>query len=54
VGDILSPTGQKIDAAGGKRDGGSFSERMGHLACWNAVMDNDRYLLRKWNEFVSA
>jgi len=54
AGDILSPTGQKIDAAGGKRDGGSFSERMGHLACWNAVMDNDRYLLRKWNEFVSA
>ena len=33
---------------------GSFTERMGHLACWNAVMDNDRYLLRKWNEFVSA
>jgi putative spermidine/putrescine transport system substrate-binding protein len=52
--DILSPTGQKIDGAGGKRDGGSFNERMGHLACWNAVMDNDRYLLRKWNEFVSA
>jgi len=52
--DILSPTGQKIDAAGGKRDGGSFTERMWHLACWNAVMDNDRYLLRKWNEFVSA
>jgi putative spermidine/putrescine transport system substrate-binding protein len=52
--DILSPTGQKIDGVGGKRDGGSFQERMGHLACWNAVMDNDRYLLRKWNEFVSA
>lgn len=52
--DILSPTGQKIDATGGTRDGGSFNQRMGHLACWNAVMDNDRYLLRKWNEFVSA
>jgi putative spermidine/putrescine transport system substrate-binding protein len=27
---------------------------MGHIACWNTIMDEDRYMVRKWNEFVSA
>ncbi len=52
--EILSPTGQKLDGPGARRDGGSYWERMGNIACWNAVMDEDRYLIRKWNEFVSA
>lgn len=53
-GEILSPTGQKIDGPGAVRDGGSFSERMSKIACWNTSMDNDRYLVRKWNDFVAA
>ena len=28
---------------------GSFEERMGRVACWNAVMDENRYMVRKWN-----
>ena len=52
--DILSPDGKVIDKAGGVRDGGSFAERMGNVACWNSVMDEDRYMVRKWNEFIAA
>ena len=36
------------------RDGGSFEERMGNVACWNSVMDEDRYMVRRWNEFIAA
>ena len=48
------PTGDKIESAGAVRDGGSFWTRMGSVACWNSVMDEDRYMVRKWNEFVAA
>jgi putative spermidine/putrescine transport system substrate-binding protein len=53
-GDILSPDGKVMEKAGAVRDGGSFEERMGHVACWNAVMDEDRYMVSKWNEFIAA
>ena len=52
--DILSPEGKVMEKAGAVRDGGSFYERMGHVACWNAVMDEDKYMVRKWNEFIAA
>ena len=52
--DIVSPEGKVIDKAGAVRDGGSFMERMGHVACWNSVMDEDRYMVKKWNEFIAA
>jgi putative spermidine/putrescine transport system substrate-binding protein len=52
--DIKSPDGQLIEKAGSVRDGGSFSERMGKVACWNSVMDEDRHMVRKWNEFIAA
>jgi putative spermidine/putrescine transport system substrate-binding protein len=53
-GDILSPTGEKIESAGAVRDGGSFWDRMGRVSVWNTVMDEDRYMVRKWNEFIAA
>ena len=34
--------------------GGSFTDRMGAVACWNAVMDENQYMVRKWNEFIAA
>ena len=40
--------------AGAVRDGGSYEARMGGIACWNAVMDENEYMVRKWNEFVAA
>jgi len=53
-GDIVSPTGEKIESGGAVRDGGSFDERMSHVSVWNTVMDEDRYMVRKWNEFIAA
>jgi putative spermidine/putrescine transport system substrate-binding protein len=52
--DILSPFGKLMEKAGAVRDGGSFYDRMGHVACWNAVMDEDKYMIQKWNEFIAA
>ena len=49
-----SPDGKVMEKAGAVRDGGSFEERMGHIACWNSVMDEDRYMVSKWNEFIAA
>jgi putative spermidine/putrescine transport system substrate-binding protein len=54
TGDIVSPQGQVIEKAGAVRDGGSFYDRMGRVACWNAVMDENQYMVRKWNEFIAA
>jgi putative spermidine/putrescine transport system substrate-binding protein len=34
--------------------GGAFWDRIGRIAAWNAVMDQDRYLTRRWNEFVTS
>ena len=53
-GDILSPSGDKLESAGAVRDGGSFIDRMGAVACWNSVMDENQYMVRKWNEFIAA
>lgn len=52
--DIVSPTGEKIENQGSVRDGGSFWDRMGNVTVWNTVMDEDRYMVRKWNEFIAA
>jgi putative spermidine/putrescine transport system substrate-binding protein len=51
---ITSPFGDALAQAGDVRDGGSFNDRMGAVACWNAVMDENQYMVRKWNEFISA
>jgi len=53
-GDIVNPQGVVLEKAGATRDGGSFEERMGQVACWNAVMDENQYMVRKWNEFIAA
>ncbi|NDR57734.1 ABC transporter substrate-binding protein [Aliiruegeria sabulilitoris] len=52
--DITNPFGKVMEKAGAVRDGGSFYDRMGAVACWNAVMDENQYMVRKWNEFVAA
>ncbi|MEQ8813903.1 MAG: extracellular solute-binding protein [Thalassobaculum sp.] len=52
--DIMAPDGTLLEKAGTVRDGGSFEARMGAVACWNAVMDENRYMVRKWNEFIAA
>jgi putative spermidine/putrescine transport system substrate-binding protein len=52
--DIKDPYGNLMEKAGNTRDGGSFWDRMGKVACWNTLMDENRYMVRRWNEFVSA
>ncbi|MCR0984522.1 ABC transporter substrate-binding protein [Roseomonas populi] len=52
--DIKAPDGALLEKAGTVRDGGSYEQRMGGVACWNAVMDENTYLIRKWNEFIAA
>ncbi|WP_426955082.1 ABC transporter substrate-binding protein [Muricoccus radiodurans] len=52
--DIKAPDGSLLEKAGTVRDGGSYEQRMGAVACWNAVMDENTYLIRKWNEFIAA
>ncbi|MGN7873955.1 ABC transporter substrate-binding protein [Roseateles sp. 22389] len=52
--DIKSPGGDLLAKAGEKRDGGSYEQRMGGIACWNAIMDENAYMVQKWNEFVAA
>ena len=51
---IIDPYGTVMEQAGGLRDGGSFQDRMGNIACWNTVMDEDRYMIQRWNEFISS
>lgn len=52
--DIADPYGKKMDSKGAVRDGGSFEERMGRVECWNSVMKEQDYLVKKWNEFIAA
>ncbi len=52
--DIVAPDGTLLEKAGAVRDGGSYDDRMGNVACWNAVMDENDYMVRKWNEFIAA
>ena len=52
--DIKSPNGDLLAKAGSVRDGGSYEQRMGGIACWNAIMDENEYMVQKWNEFVAA
>lgn len=52
--DIKAPDGSLLEKAGAIRDGGSYDDRMGAVACWNAVMDENDYMVRKWNEFIAS
>ena len=51
---LPAPDGTVLEKAGATRDGGSYEARMGGVACWNAVMDENDYLVKKWNEFIAA
>ena len=52
--DIVSPDGIVIEHKGTVRDGGSFEQRMSRIACWNAQMDEGRYLQKRWRDFLDA
>jgi putative spermidine/putrescine transport system substrate-binding protein len=52
--DIKDPYGAVIAKPGAVRDGGSFIERFSNISCWNTVMDENQYMIQRWNEFKSA
>ena len=52
--ELMDPFGKPSVKPGELRDGGAFAARMGNIAVWNSVMDEDRYLTRKWNEFITS
>ena len=52
--DMLDPFGKKLESKGAVRDGGSFTDRMGKVACWNSVMKEQTYMVKRWNEFIAA
>ena len=52
--DIHAPNGTLIEKVGAVRDGGSYDTRMSRIACWNSVMDENEYLINKWNQFIAA
>jgi len=39
---------------GDTRMGGSFWDRVGNIACWNTVMNENDYLIKRWNEFIES
>jgi putative spermidine/putrescine transport system substrate-binding protein len=51
---INDPYGAPIAKAGAVRDGGSIVERFTNISCWNTVMDENQYMIQRWNEFKSA
>ncbi|MBW4459522.1 MAG: extracellular solute-binding protein [Nodosilinea sp. WJT8-NPBG4] len=51
---IVDPFGKTLAKAGAARDGGSFDERFGNIVCWNSTMEENTYLVQKWNEFIAS
>lgn len=52
--DMVDPFGTTLEKAGAVRDGGSFEDRMGNVVVWNSTMDEQVYLVQKWNEFIAS
>ena len=52
--DIVDPFGKTLAKTGTVRDGGSFDERFGNIVVWNSTMDENTYLVQKWNEFIAS
>ncbi|RKP47689.1 ABC transporter substrate-binding protein [Pararobbsia silviterrae] len=46
--------GTPIAKPGTVRDGGSLAQRFSNIACWNTVMDENQYMIQRWNEFKAA
>lgn len=44
--------GAPLIQVGEVRDGGSYEQRMSHIAVWNSVMDEHNYLTRRWQDAI--
>lgn len=53
--EVLNGTdGRPCVAPGATRRGGSYGERLGHVAVWNTVMDTYEYSLGRWFSLLNA
>ncbi len=52
--DICDPKGRTIIKKGAHREGGSHLDRMSNIIMWNTLMDEQNYLVRRWNELLTA
>jgi putative spermidine/putrescine transport system substrate-binding protein len=52
--DMRGPSGEIIARQGEARNGGSYWRRVGNIAVWNSAMDEHNYLVRRWNDFLTA
>ncbi|QEM81264.1 ABC transporter substrate-binding protein [Halomonas binhaiensis] len=53
--DLCGPMSNDVMIQRGEvRDGGDYFSRMSKIAVWNTVMDEHNYLVRRWNDFMSA
>ncbi len=53
--DLPGITGKVGDIKKGSvRDGGSFSQRIGHYSSWNSYFTNSTFQIKRWNDFLSA
>ena len=46
--------GKEVVHTNQSRNGGPYVTRLGSIAVWNSIMDEQNYVARKWNEFVIA
>ena len=53
--DLPGITGKLGDIKKGSvRDGGSFTQRIGHYSSWNSYFTNSVFQVKRWNDFLSA
>lgn len=52
--ELCDPQGYKIIPQNAVREGGSHKDRMSRIIMWNTLMDEQNYLVRRWNELLSA
>lgn len=52
--DLCDPKGRQIISKGAVREGGSHQNRMSKIIMWNTLMDEQNYLVRRWNELLAA
>ena len=51
---LCDPNGRVIIRKGALREGGSHQDRMSKIIMWNTLMDEQNYLVRRWNDFLTA
>ncbi|MBC6405092.1 MAG: extracellular solute-binding protein [Rhodospirillales bacterium] len=52
--DLCDPQGRKTIKKGSEREDGSCQDRMSNIIMWNTLMDEQNYLVRRWNELLAA